>query len=185
MCRRCRRLQKDCRPAPRLRKRKAPSRTELLEQKVEDLMALLKAPEPPQQSTQPTDPFPVYTPPFSLGRNSEDDVSNASSAVPEQSLPRSSVPDLTPVQEEEVLKSFRTEKLPWMPIMHIPETTRPADLKKESPLVWLCITAIQNRCTPHTRILCDRVREEAGRRMMVDCEKSLDLLQGALMYLGW
>lgn len=147
-------------------------------------MELLKAPGPPRQLTQQSDSFPVYTPPLSVGKNSEDAVSDAGN-VPEQNLPSASVPDLSPDEEEQLLKSFRTEKLPWMPVMHVPETTRPADLKRESPLVWLCIMAIQSRCTPHTRILCDRVRKEAGRRMMVDCEKSLDLLQGALMYLGW
>ncbi|KAH8432703.1 transcription factor domain-containing protein [Aspergillus melleus] len=184
-CDRCRRLQKDCCPAPRLRKRKAPSKTELLEQKVDDLMALLKPSEPlPQLPQQGSERFPAYPSPLSFTRANEEDLSNASGSAPES--PSSSVvPDLTPDEEEEVLRAFRTEKLPWMPIMHISENTRPIDLKTESPFVWLCITAIQNRCTSHTRILCDRAREEAGRRMMLECEKSLDLLQGALIYLAW
>ncbi|PLB54152.1 hypothetical protein P170DRAFT_346654 [Aspergillus steynii IBT 23096] len=184
-CDRCRRMQKDCRPAPRLRKRKAPSRTELLEQKVEDLMALLKTPAPSQALPTPApDPFQTCPSLLPIDRANEDVASDASTVVPEP-LPSSSVPDMTPDEEEEALNAFRTEKLPWMPIMHIPETTRPEDLKKEYPFVWLCIRAIQNKCTPHTRILCDRVREEAGRRMMLECEKSFDLLQGSLIYLGW
>lgn len=91
----------------------------------------------------------------------------------------------TLASEEESLHTFRTQRLQYLPLIHIPATTTARDLKRQSPFLWRCITAVESKHTTRQAALCVTIREMAGKRLLVDCDKSLDLLQGVLVYLAW
>jgi hypothetical protein len=91
----------------------------------------------------------------------------------------------TLASEEVSLHTFRTQRLQFLPLIHIPATTTTRDLKRQSPFLWRCITAVESKHTARQAALCVRIRELAGNRLLVDCDKSLDILQGMLVYLAW
>ncbi|KAJ5273259.1 hypothetical protein N7478_008384 [Penicillium angulare] len=92
--------------------------------------------------------------------------------------------EVTSASEEESLHTFRTQRLQFLPLIHIPATTNARDLKRQSPFLWRCITAVESKHTARQAALCIEIRELAGKRLLVDCDKSLDLLQGVLVYLA-
>lgn len=91
----------------------------------------------------------------------------------------------TSASEEESLHAFRTQRLQFLPLIHIPATITVGDLKRQSPFLWRCISAVESKHTARQATLCVKIRELAGKRLLVDCDKSLDLLQGVLVYLAW
>ncbi|KAE8139109.1 hypothetical protein BDV38DRAFT_269986 [Aspergillus pseudotamarii] len=59
------------------------------------------------------------------------------------------------------------------------------DVKEQTPFLWRCIVAVQCKSPFRQSELCLNIREAAGKRLLVDCAKNLDLLQGVLVYLAW
>jgi hypothetical protein len=89
--------------------------------------------------------------------------------------------------DEELLHTFRTEKLQFFPFIHIPPPNikTAQQLKQESPFLWRCIAAIQTKDRSLQTQLVVELRRVAGERLLVDCQKDIDLLQGLLVYLAW
>ncbi|PWY80823.1 hypothetical protein BO94DRAFT_470367 [Aspergillus sclerotioniger CBS 115572] len=168
-CERCHRLNKDCRTLPSRRKARPLSKAVQLERKMDGLMKLLTS------SAGRTDlPTPVREPADVPGREQP-----ANEPVREEREDEE-----TEVGEEEALHSFRN-RLQFLPLIHIPATTTARDLTRQSPFLWRCIAAVEKKHAASQAALCVGIRELAGRRLLVDCEKSLDLLQGVLVYLAW
>ncbi|KAJ5928257.1 hypothetical protein N7466_007213, partial [Penicillium verhagenii] len=161
-CERCHRLNKECR-APEGRRKTQPqtlSRSVQLERKMDGLMSLLTS-----SSGVRTDlPIPI-----------RGQIDFESEREDEETL----------AIEEESLHTFRTQRLQFLPLIHIPATTTARDLKRQSPFLWRCIMTVESKHTARQAALCVRIRELAGKRLLVDCDKSLDLLQGVLVYLAW
>ncbi|KAL4908420.1 hypothetical protein BDW74DRAFT_175102 [Aspergillus multicolor] len=87
--------------------------------------------------------------------------------------------------DDEILDAFRTHRLQFLPLIYIPITTTAGDLKREAPFLWRCISAVECKDTTRQAALCVGIRELAGKRLLLDCDRSLDLLQGILVYLAW
>ncbi|KAJ5597430.1 hypothetical protein N7537_007514 [Penicillium hordei] len=168
-CERCHRLNKECR-VPQGRRKIQPktlSRSVQLERKMDGLMSLLTS------SGGRTDlPTPVWGQPGVQGMGQTEVESERED---EETL----------ASEKESLHAFRTQRLQFLPLIHIPATTTAGDLKRQSPFLWHCISAVESKHTARQATLCVRIRELAGKRLLVDCDKSLDLLQGVLVYLAW
>ncbi|PYH98428.1 hypothetical protein BO71DRAFT_426074 [Aspergillus ellipticus CBS 707.79] len=194
-CQRCHRLNKDCRPAPRRRHPKPLSKAAQLQQKMDGLMSLLNT-------------GPVQGSGSMLGRSSTQGQGNGpiqestspeagrASAVLEAGLalsPEPSAAGIDPAQpgippsleEEASLQSFRRDKLPCFPFIHIPDTTSAQALQQESPVLWRCIAVAECRDAARQAALCVEIRETFAAAVLVDCQRSLDLLQGLLVYLAW
>jgi hypothetical protein len=62
---------------------------------------------------------------------------------------------------------------------------RPAQLQRERPLLWLCIWANGCKSMAQQRIIEAKIRETLAQRVLVDLERSLDLLLGLIAYLCW
>ncbi|KAJ5649729.1 uncharacterized protein N7484_003452 [Penicillium longicatenatum] len=169
-CERCHRLDKECR-VPQGRRKTQPqtlSRSVQLERKMNGLMLLLTS-----SSGSRTDlPTPVHGQAEAQGMGQTEVESDSED---EETL----------ASEEESLHTFRTQRLQFLPLIHIPATTTVRDLKRQSPFLWRCITAVESKHTARQAALCVTIRELAGKRLLVDCDKSLDLLQGVLVYLAW
>ncbi|RAL07884.1 transcription factor domain-containing protein [Aspergillus homomorphus CBS 101889] len=173
-CERCHRLNKECRVAQGRRKTRPLSKAVQLERKMDGLMMLLTssagrtglpAPTPVQASAQEAlDNQPETGPDTVTGDDDEED--------PE-------------AEEDAALHAFRTHRLQFLPLIHLPATTTARELKQQSPFLWRCITAVESKHAARQAALCVTIRELAGKRLLVHCEKSLDLLQGVLVYLAW
>ncbi|KND92192.1 hypothetical protein TOPH_03057 [Tolypocladium ophioglossoides CBS 100239] len=74
-------------------------------------------------------------------------------------------PEPTPEEAEVYLSKFR-DWLTNFPFMHMPPGLTAKDLRRERPFLWM-------------------VREEVARRLVLNHERTMDMLLGLLAYLGW
>ncbi|PWY79250.1 hypothetical protein BO70DRAFT_353574 [Aspergillus heteromorphus CBS 117.55] len=176
-CERCHRLNKECRPPVTRRKsRLRPlSKAVLLERKMDGLMEMLASSASGGGGGGGAAAAGVGVGELEAGGEPElerqHSVSVSASA--------------TDRDREESLHTFRTHRLQLLPLMHIPATTTARDLERDSPFLWRCIATVESRSAARQAELCVGIRELAGKRLLCDCEKSLDLLQGVLAYLAW
>ncbi|KAI8624366.1 hypothetical protein F5Y19DRAFT_454841 [Xylariaceae sp. FL1651] len=242
-CERCARLGRECKPPSGVRKRaaassrraaaasvsaggsssvSAASRAANLEQKLEDLVAILKAQagsvltpassgssagEPRGQGAFADDLRPGIG--VSTGLPARHSSSNvAGRAVPGGSIvtptastgyatcsttnstpsPQAAAAHDTPMsaaQAEETLDFFRQHFLRFFPFVYIPPEMSAAQLQHSRPYLWLNIRAICCKSPTKQAALHLQCREELARKMLVNCERNIDMLLGALAYLGW
>ncbi|RAK96591.1 Zn(II)2Cys6 transcription factor [Aspergillus ibericus CBS 121593] len=221
-CQRCQRLDKDCRPSAtrRLTTRKSnvsknAPKTSRLEDKLEDLVSLLRAGVQPgnisttmlKHLAQPSEthksPSNAASP---LGLSDSSMTSSRPSSVcpprshgaastPEASIvdggsvssgPSAETEEPTGVQAEESLTFFITQMLPFFPCMYIPPGTTSQKLHRDRPFSWLCIMAVSSKISAQRRLLFDRIKQIAAQRLVHEYScRDLDILQGLLIYLGW
>ncbi|PYH40801.1 Zn(II)2Cys6 transcription factor [Aspergillus saccharolyticus JOP 1030-1] len=182
-CERCERLGKECRPGLRRRRPKRLSKAAQLEQKMDGLMSLLQSTgqlpggrqlpvSAGSQECAATLGNPLCTP--------ESD----GSLSPRQSPPTTIIAP-SPAEAEAMLQSFRTHKLACLPFVHIPSSSTPAELQRDSPFLWRCLITTETKDAAQQALRCVDIRQTAAQIAMVDCDKSLDLLQGLLMHIAW
>ncbi|PHH77563.1 hypothetical protein CDD82_3459 [Ophiocordyceps australis] len=216
-CQRCHRLDKPCQQIAAVRKRSYKksntSRTAQLEEKLEDLVTMLKAtqnhPRPdhpalsshhsPASSTTPSSAQPFATRLDSLAAA----ATASNSDAPE--TPRCPYPccfskrdAAAPCSREEVdqclqmsdqesdakLNLFR-EWLKKFPIMHIPDNVTPHHLQSQSPFLWLAILNVTSPMNRLQVLLREKFRQEICLRIVMNHERNMDLLWGLLTYLCW
>ena len=232
-CERCRRLGKTCQPIHtsrrRAAKKAAASRTAQLEEKLDDLVSILKSSQgqqhtqtqshsqrstPPniQQQQQQQQPYQQlqnhtstygspakYFLPCPEQRQQQQPYSSsaldslAHAATSERqgasaddsaavTTPNGSEP--SPQEAEECLSKFRTW-LPNFPFIHLPPAMTAAALRAERPFLWLCIMNLTVTSSEMQIILRDRVRREVSERIVIQNERTMDLLQGLIAFLAW
>ena len=91
----------------------------------------------------------------------------------------------SPWKAEELLNFFRADMLKYMPFMIIPSSQTAFELRRESPFLWLCIMAITSKSSSQQTALSRAIRSNLGRLMLVDGERSLDLLYGTITCIAW
>ncbi|KAL4865429.1 hypothetical protein BDV12DRAFT_174701 [Aspergillus spectabilis] len=185
-CARCRRLNRECRPAPRTRKMNparssAAAKTAHLERRLDELTSLLKATGQPSSN-----------PDAALSDSGFSSVSYTPGQSPARTLPNiSQVETNIPVgsgddsEDDKVLDAFRVNRLPSLPFMYIPPITRAANIKAEYPFLWHCMVTVHCKDTPRRAILHSALQSRAAKALLVDCERSFDLLLGLIVYLAW
>lgn len=60
-----------------------------------------------------------------------------------------------------------------------------AALRVERPFLWLCIMDLTVTSNATQTLLRDRVRREVSERIVIQNERSMDLLQGLVAFLAW
>ncbi|KAL4772925.1 hypothetical protein BDW60DRAFT_222131 [Aspergillus nidulans var. acristatus] len=218
-CQRCQRLNKDCRQ-PAFHKRQSTrkssnSKAARLEEKLEDLVSLLRAGvQPPGanpvnlllgQFGQPQDMSlnNALSPPDSLDAalgNSARSVytapPNPATLTPDMSTPETSGQlstvsfstslEPTALQAEEYLTLFHTQLLPYFPCVYIPPGTTAQQLRHERPFTWLCIMAVTCRAAGQRRALYEKIKTIVAQQMVHNSANTdIDILLGLLIYLGW
>ena len=184
---RCRRLDKDCRPSQRIRKLKAPKpvapKTSRLEQKLDGLISMLQSDKTaPSHATIAASEISGSI----LSSHYLDHVPlNTSHLSPAVSSPDSGLVLSTDQDEQGQLDSFRAGHLSWLPFVHSPISVSAAHIQRESPFLWHCIATTQCKNSTHQTALGANIKELIARKLLVDCDKSLDLLQGLLVWLAW
>ncbi|KOS18741.1 hypothetical protein ESCO_001247 [Escovopsis weberi] len=128
-----------------------------------------------QPSLFPGPATPLHRPPVSRS-------TAASEAADPDNLDGVQLP--TPIEAEACIDRFRL----WLeefPFMRLDPDVSSEGLRRERPVLWL---SVLNLCTRSLRLqglLRDRVRNEFSRRILVGCERSLDLIQACIAHLAW
>ncbi|KAH6675190.1 hypothetical protein B0J14DRAFT_653379 [Halenospora varia] len=192
-CERCRRLNTECRPAesvrrPRSWRKPVASRTARLEEKLDGLVSLIKAGNQPNGALKTAHEIAQeyssargpYQPVSALTPSTE---GSAGSPYNIQSLSTEFEP--SPDEAERYLIDFQTHKSKYFSFIHILFTTGAQDLRRERPLLWLCIMLISSKLAPQQQSLTTRIRQTVAQEMVIESEKSLDLLLGILTFCWW
>lgn len=94
------------------------------------------------------------------------------------------LPEPTPAEAEMYLNKFR-EWLPNFPFMVLDHGTTAASLRQDRPFLWLCIMNITTMSCVQSTILKERVRQEIATRVVVNHERTMDVLLGLICYIAW
>ncbi|EQL00574.1 Zn(II)2Cys6 transcription factor [Ophiocordyceps sinensis CO18] len=203
-CERCHRLGKQCQQIAasrkRTSKRSTPSRAAQLEEKLQDLVSLLRATQQPGQPATDHDSLPSLLSPQSSP--SRLDSLDAAGKPPSQaeSLPTMTPvfgpnvhstddaprahPEPTPEQAEIYLAKFR-DWLVHFPFPHLPPELTAKRLRMERPFLWMCIMNLTTLSISQIYSLRDRIREHISRNLVLNYHADMDYLLGLLAILAW
>ncbi|KAL4934727.1 Zn(II)2Cys6 transcription factor domain-containing protein [Aspergillus undulatus] len=87
---------------------------------------------------------------------------------------------------KKLLSKYKARKMPQYPFVIIPPETSLADLRRKSPFLLLCVlTASFEHDQGIQHGLEALVRQEVARRLIINVERNMDLLQGLLVHAAW
>ncbi len=91
----------------------------------------------------------------------------------------------TPLEAAESLMTFRKFMLIFLPFVYLPSTMTSERLSEVNPFLWFCIMTITCKNPDRRLVMSDAVKKHLAQKMVIDHEKSLDLLLGLLVLMGW
>jgi hypothetical protein len=191
---RCHRLNKQCLPLKPGRKRaERPPTKARIEDKLDELVTLLQSQAPAKlgiDHAQLAKTLQVSKNVTPLGVSNASISGSTSGSTPPISVTGSagatlSLGPTSMVEAEEYLLFFRTQMLPFSPMMYIPSTTIVGHFQQEYPILWSCIVALTVKPVSQQVSLGNQVRETIVEKVAHECERSLDLLLAILCFLGW
>ncbi|KAB8222898.1 hypothetical protein BDV33DRAFT_201036 [Aspergillus novoparasiticus] len=191
-CQRCHQTNKECTPAKTVRRRgitKKPastSKANRLEEKIDGLVSLMNDAKAFSKLgiNQKNDLVPTSEHGYPLN-HPDGDQNNTCTPATIGSICSPGISGLSSHESEECLNHFRTFKLQYFPFVHIPSEKSAVQLHKERPFLWLCVMAISTKSTAHQHELGLRIRQIVAQEMVVQSDKSIDLLLGLLTFIGW
>jgi hypothetical protein len=93
---------------------------------------------------------------------------------------------LTRERTSQLLKEFSNSFVQSFPFVVIPVATDSDSLRLNSPFLFLAIMAVTSYQTPPIqRVLAKELKEQIASRIIRNSHKSLEILQGLLVYAGW
>lgn len=218
-------------------RRPAGSRTAQLEEKLDDLVTLIRnqtqAQIPPKTLDHNSDPPPIHpwisnTPAPSNG-SQPDNASNGNGKARSEANAACYVPDVScnhlttgpqgagsimaaaftpglfkqqpepiPIsamicipeapashEAEQHLRLFRERFLACFPCVYLRDDMTSLQLRTERPFLWYIIMMVSSQSTPVQFAMGAVWQRIISQKMVVEHEKSMDLLQGLLVFLGW
>jgi hypothetical protein len=182
----------------RTSKKSTSSRTAQLEEKLEDLVSILRASQqqPSQQmSRQPS--VDAASTPYTSRLDSLATAATVSSHQPRRDAFRCETQTLayppgngpvfyepSPQEAERRLGLFRGW-LKNLPFMVLPRDMTVGTLRQEKPFLWMCINNITAPTVREQIILKDKIRAEVAQRIVIDSERNMDLFLGLLACMTW
>ena len=125
----------------------------------------------------------------SLSGSAFDPPVTAASNPPVSPIEPPSVPPCiyqpTPLEAAEDLLTFRKYMLIFLPFVHLPTTMTSEKLKESSPFLWFSIMTVTCKNVDRRLAMSEAVKKYVAQKMILDHEKSLDLLLGLLVIMGW
>lgn len=88
-------------------------------------------------------------------------------------------------EAHDCFQRFRDDMLKHFPFLILPASTTAQGLRLERPFLWLCIMAISSKSSKQQMALGMEIRLALGRKLLLEGERSLDLLLGILTYAAW
>ncbi|KAJ5703943.1 hypothetical protein N7493_011081 [Penicillium malachiteum] len=206
MCQRCARLGKSCTfldlPQTRRKPKAAPSRVEVLEKKVDQLVSQLATLTRPNEQISPNTSNTV-TRDSELSqdaRQDSTDVETMLEAAKDSSHgvdpPTTSVLEgqpsivdrglLSEAEAERLIMSFRFEFVPKFPFVLISEGQTASQFRQREPFLFLCVVAATvGSVHPLTKAIAEEVMNHVTMRIVARSERNLELLRGLLVYSAW
>ncbi|GAW25433.1 putative zn 2cys6 transcription factor protein [Rosellinia necatrix] len=129
----------------------------------------------------------VVTPASTAGyvTTADSTPSPAPAPAPVQAQAQSAHLPPAPHLAEEALVFFRRHHLQSFPFVYLPPEMTAAQIQRERPYLWLNICAICCKSPIQQAALSRQVREELAHKILVTCERNIDMLLGCLAFLGW
>lgn len=173
-----------------------------MEEKLDDLVSLIRS----QTAVKGPNESPPVPTPASLGQSTSDGTALPSSdsspntvgtsaatcrawggkTNPSSSSADSELDYYVPENEaQERLDLFRRDYPQFGPIVYIPPKMTAKELQQTRPLLWISIMACTTRSTKESHLIGDKVRHIVSDRVVRQYDRSLDLLQGLLVFLCW
>lgn len=205
-------MKKSCQPSIPVRKRivkkVSEARATQLEEKLDDLVTLLraqavaKAPQNPSTSSGHVEsPIAISTDdvlagasnissPYASTKGSHPvtDASTIPSTAPsdpESPLEGLLETDISDGEAEQNLATFRNTMLKFFPFVYIPPTTTSSELRRQRPFLWFCIMSITTKAISMHVSMGIRVREIICQKVVMEGERGMDFLLGLLCHFGW
>jgi hypothetical protein len=116
-------------------------------------------------------------------------VASTSTASPEESYAPPTAAfafahAITAEEAEECLRVFGHVIVPWFPFYRVVAGSA-LRVSQERPLLWLAILAITVKSLRRQMVLSDKFRQIVVERVVLGCDRSLDLLLGLLVHVAW
>jgi hypothetical protein len=93
---------------------------------------------------------------------------------------------LTLQSAEAAINQFRIRAAAQFPFVIIPIDMTVDAMRKETPFLFLTVLAVMSFDNPGLQLqLGEEARLQLFRRVLFSCDKSLELLQGTLVYAAW
>ncbi|KAF1951584.1 hypothetical protein CC80DRAFT_204263 [Byssothecium circinans] len=94
--------------------------------------------------------------------------------------------DLSEVVASQLLDEYKASFVPDFPFVLVPPNVGATALRRSQPFLFLCIMAVASYRTPLTqRALSIKLKLQIASRVIERSHKSLEILQGLLVYCGW
>lgn len=207
--RRCHRLNKSCRPAaPGRRITRKPTLSpgpDQLQKKLDEFAALLRASGHDDFAKDVTAAFQQrISKPFQPDLPKRTDASLAASSAPARlssclgpstndpcsasyGLADTPLPSPEPSAEdsEMMFQSFCSGNLRFFPFVNFAPGTTAADTRRDWPFLWANIMMIKLKTPTYQRACGKHVREILAKKLILDHDRSMDLLMGLMAYIGW
>ncbi|EFY86162.1 hypothetical protein MAC_07827 [Metarhizium acridum CQMa 102] len=188
-CERCHRLGKDCHQIETTRKRvakkTASSRTAQLEEKIEDLVSMLRATHDSRTRTNhsytplsntPSQPFASRLDSLAAAATADPTRSQAQGKASLCAAHECIASDLSPSRNTSTLNDADRRPEP---------TPEEAEAYFAKPFLWMCIMNLTSMSIPQQRILREKIRREVADRLVFEGDRSMDILQGLVAFLTW
>ncbi|KAL2147549.1 hypothetical protein VTI28DRAFT_8804 [Corynascus sepedonium] len=91
----------------------------------------------------------------------------------------------TPAEADEALMIFRKYMLIFLPFVHLPATVTSGKLRVSHPFLWFSIMTVTCKNVDRRLVMSEATKRFVAQKVVVDNEKSIDLLLGLLALLGW
>ncbi|KAJ5795635.1 transcriptional regulator family: Fungal Specific TF [Penicillium psychrosexuale] len=206
LCQRCARLGKACTyldlPQTKRKHKVAPSRVDVLEKKVDQLMSQLAT---LTQHTVMT-PSDTLNPPTHDSASSHDpdldsvdtDALHAAAQDPSHGPdpPTTSAMEgqptivdrglLSEAEAERLVTSFQLDFIPKFPFVLLGSGETAESLRRTQPFLFLCIVAATiGSASPLRKIVADEIMKHVTMRIVARSERNLELLRGLLVHSAW
>ncbi|XRM39426.1 hypothetical protein ABZX51_002781 [Aspergillus tubingensis] len=220
LCQRCARLGKSCtyldlpQTKRKQRQKAAPSRVELLEKKVDQLLSQLAtltqqqngqtlSPDTSTNDSLPTNSKDLHTSSHdssSQGSSTDTDIAALLDAAKDPSHgpnpPTSSVlagqPSLvdrgllSPAEAERMLTIFKADFTAKFPFVLIPHGETADRLRVREPFLFLCVVAAtMGSAHPLRKTVAEEIMNHVTSRIVARSERNLELLRGLLVHCAW
>jgi hypothetical protein len=94
-------------------------------------------------------------------------------------------PNFSSTDANALLEFFRTQISPRFPFVVIPPSMSVENLYRNRPFLYISIIAVTSRSSTEQQELSKLVMKHLAERLIINCERSLDLLLGVLVFAGW
>lgn len=81
--------------------------------------------------------------------------------------------------------TFRKYMLIFLPFVHLPTGMTSEKLKEGYPFLWFSIMTVTCKNVDRRLAMGEAVKKFVAQKMIIDHEKSVDLLLGLLVIMGW